>query len=70
MMNNELAQYRRDAKLISWRKQQVEIEWQILRLGAKERDILKEIDNKRQMLKSKISLLEAHIKRFESEMSE
>ena len=70
MIKNELAQYRKDAKLISLRKQRVEIERQIRRLGDKERGILKEINNARGILKSRISLLEAQINRLESKISE
>ena len=70
MIKNELARYRQDAKLISLRKQRVEMERQILRLGDKERYILEEINNDRQMLKWRIRFLETHIKTLESEISE
>lgn len=70
MIKNELARYRQDAKLISLRKQRVEIESQILRLGDKERYILKEINNERQMLKWRLRILETRSKTLGSEISE
>ena len=67
MTNNELAQYTREAKLISLRKQIKELERQIFCLGDNERYVLKEINTERQMLKSRISVLETHIKHIEED---